>query len=102
MEDIGYLCVPSWRFGNLDSPVGGFGQREEFYSAYESAGGKIDATRARWWEIFGILKWGVVCGGMALTFRNGIDASIERGTIGRRASEAEIDLLWELLGTAIR
>ena len=27
MEDLGWLCVPSWRFGMMDQPVGGFGQR---------------------------------------------------------------------------
>jgi aminoglycoside phosphotransferase (APT) family kinase protein len=96
MEDIAFMCVPSWRYGNLDLPVGGFGRREDFYSAYETAGGQLDIKRARWWELFGILKWGVICGGMALTFRNGTDRSPERGIIGRRASEAEIDLLREL------
>jgi aminoglycoside phosphotransferase (APT) family kinase protein len=96
MEDLAFICVPSWRFGNLDMPVGGFGRREELFGAYEAAGGTVNAARVRWWEVYGILKWGVVCGGMALTFRRGIDRSAERGIIGRRASETEIDLLREL------
>ena len=30
MEDLGWVCVNSWRFGEIDKPVGGFGSREEF------------------------------------------------------------------------
>ena len=25
MEDLGWICVNSWRFGEIDKPVGGFG-----------------------------------------------------------------------------
>ena len=28
MEDVGWLCVRSWRYGNADKPVGGFGSRD--------------------------------------------------------------------------
>ena len=28
MEDLGWICVNSWRFGEIDRPVGGFGARE--------------------------------------------------------------------------
>ena len=38
-EDVGWLCIRSWRFGNDDQPVAGVGQLDEFISAYESAGG---------------------------------------------------------------
>jgi aminoglycoside phosphotransferase (APT) family kinase protein len=27
MEDLGWVCVNSWRFGEIDKPVGGFGTR---------------------------------------------------------------------------
>ena len=29
MEDLGWICVNSWRFGEIDKPVGGFGTRED-------------------------------------------------------------------------
>src|SRR3979411_1302716 len=30
MEDLGWICVNSWRFGEIDRPVGGFGAGAEF------------------------------------------------------------------------
>ena len=38
MEDLGWVCVNSWRFGEIDKPVGGFGTREELFAGYEAAG----------------------------------------------------------------
>jgi aminoglycoside phosphotransferase (APT) family kinase protein len=35
MEDLGWLCVRAWRFGNDDRPVGGLCAREELFEAYE-------------------------------------------------------------------
>jgi aminoglycoside phosphotransferase (APT) family kinase protein len=99
MEDIGWPCVPSWRFGQHDLPVGGFGTRDAFHSAYQNAGGTIDPDAVRFWEILGTLKWGIMCAVlMSGAFENGTDPSIERGSIGRRASETEIDLLRMLMG----
>jgi aminoglycoside phosphotransferase (APT) family kinase protein len=93
MEDLGWLCVNSWRFGEIDKPVGGFGSREELFAGYETAGRKVDPARARFWEVMGTLRWGIMCCGMMQRFRAGPDHSMERAMIGRRASETEIDLL---------
>lgn len=93
MEDLGWICVNSWRFGEIDKPVGGFGSREELYGGYEAAGRKVNPARARFWEVMGTLRWGVMCCGMMRRFRLGPDHSMERAMIGRRASETEIDLL---------
>jgi len=97
MEDLGWICVNSWRFGHPEKPVGGFGDYEELFSGYESAGGTVDRERVHFWEVLGTLKWGVMCLIMVAAFRGGMDRSVERATIGRRASEAEIDLLNLLL-----
>jgi len=93
MEDLGWICVNSWRFGEIDKPVGGFGSREELYAGYESAGRKVDPERALFWQVMGTLRWGVMCCGMMQRFRDQPDNSMERAMIGRRASETEIDLL---------
>ncbi|BAM91019.1 hypothetical protein S58_50400 [Bradyrhizobium oligotrophicum S58] len=93
MEDLGWICVNSWRFGEIDKPVGGFGSREELFGGYEAAGRKVDAVRVKFWEVMGTLRWGVMCCGMMQRFRIGPDHSMERAMIGRRASETEIDLL---------
>jgi aminoglycoside phosphotransferase (APT) family kinase protein len=98
MEDLGWVCVNSWRFGEIDKPAGGFGSREELFEGYEAAGCRVDPTRVMFWEVVGTLRWGLMCGGMMQRFREGPDHSMERAMIGRRASETEIDLL-RLLAT---
>ena len=37
MEDLGWICTTPWRFGVLDKPVGGFGEREDLWTGYEAA-----------------------------------------------------------------
>jgi aminoglycoside phosphotransferase (APT) family kinase protein len=93
MEDLGWVCVNSWRFGEIDKPVGGFGPREELFAGYEAAGRRVDPDRVMFWEVMGTLRWGVMCCGMMQRFRIGPEHSVERAMIGRRSSETEIDLL---------
>jgi aminoglycoside phosphotransferase (APT) family kinase protein len=93
MEDLGWLCVKAWRFG-VDRPVGGFGEREDLFAAYERASGRpVDPAAVRWWEVLGTLKWGVMCIAQAFTHVSGTVRSVELATIGRRACENEWDLL---------
>jgi aminoglycoside phosphotransferase (APT) family kinase protein len=93
MEDLGWVCVNSWRFGEIDKPVGGFGTREELFAGYEETGRRADPARVKFWEVMGTLRWGIMCCGMMQRFRIGPEHSIERAMIGRRSSETEIDLL---------
>src|SRR5665213_409698 len=93
MEDLGWVCVNSWRFGEIDKPVGGFGSREELFAGYETAGRRVDPDRVMFWEVMGTLRWGVMCCGMMQRFRSGPDHSMERAMSGRRSSETELDLL---------
>jgi aminoglycoside phosphotransferase (APT) family kinase protein len=93
MEDLGWICVNSWRFGEIDRPVGGLGSREAFFAGYAARGGSVDPARVHFWEVMGTLRWGLMCCGMMQRFRDGPDHSMERAMIGRRASETEIDLL---------
>ncbi|HVS12658.1 MAG TPA: phosphotransferase family protein [Thermoanaerobaculia bacterium] len=101
MEDLGWLCVSSWRFGEVESPVGGFGSIEELVAGYRAAGGgEVDRERVRAWQVFGTLKWGVMCMVQALgggRRRAGGAAPVEKAAIGRRVSETEADLA-RLLG----
>jgi aminoglycoside phosphotransferase (APT) family kinase protein len=99
MEDLGWLCVKSWRFG-VDRPVGGFGEREDLFAAYQGASGRaIDPEVVRWWEVLGTLKWGIMCIAQAFTHLSGTVRSVELATIGRRVAENEWDLL-ELIGSS--
>jgi len=101
MEDLGWICVNSWRFGAADKPVGGFGEREDLWAGYEAAGGvPVDRAAANWWEVYGAMRWGVMCSGMANGFRS-VDPSVERAVIARRTSESEVDLM-RLLASGAR
>jgi len=93
MEDLGWLCGKAWRFG-VDHPVGGFGERDDLFSAYERASTRtVDPDVVRWWEVLGTLKWGIMCIAQAFTHLSGTVRSVELATIGRRVCENEWDLL---------
>jgi aminoglycoside phosphotransferase (APT) family kinase protein len=93
MADLGWMCVASWRFGELDAQAGGFGTRDALIAAYRDAGGEADAERVRYWETLGTFRWGVMCLDMGDAWRAGRDRSVERTAVARRASETELDLL---------
>jgi aminoglycoside phosphotransferase (APT) family kinase protein len=93
-EDLGWLCANAWRFGVWQKPVGGFGEREALYEAYEAAGGAhVDRGRAHMWVVWGTLRWGLACLQMGHDHVSGRVRSVERAAIGRRVSEVELDLL---------
>jgi len=93
-EDIGWLCIRSWRFGNDTLPVAGIGELEPFLAAYEAAGGtRPDDERLRWWEAMGNVKWAVICARQAHDHLTGARPSLELASLGRRICEPEWDLL---------
>jgi aminoglycoside phosphotransferase (APT) family kinase protein len=93
-EDVAWLAVRDWRFGNLHLPMGGIGTREAFLTAYYAAGGShLEAERLRWWEILGNLKWAIFCLSQVDRHLSGKEPNIEYAALGRRAAEME----WELL-----
>ncbi|MFG1946938.1 phosphotransferase family protein [Nonomuraea sp. NPDC048826] len=93
LEDLGWLCVKAWRFGS-PLPVGGFGRYDDLVTAYEKASGHpVDREALRWWETFGVLKWGVICAVQARRHLSGESRSVELAAIGRRVCENEWDLL---------
>lgn len=94
MEDLGWICVNSWRFGNIELPVGGFGKPEDLFAGYEEAGGgPVDPEVVHFWKVFGTLKWGLITILQAFTHLGGAKRSVELAAIGRRTSETEIDLI---------
>ena len=94
LEDLGWMCTRAWRFGADENPVGGLGQREDFWAAYEKASGiHVDPEAARWWEVFGNLKWGIITISQARTHMDGLVSSVELASIGRRTVENELELL---------
>lgn len=96
-EDLAWLCTRTWRFGG-PGEVGGFGDREDLYRAYEKESGiPVDRDAVRWWEVLSSVKWGVITVMQAFTHLWGHVRSVELAAIGRRTAEVEYDLL-HLLG----
>jgi aminoglycoside phosphotransferase (APT) family kinase protein len=93
VEDLGWLCVKSWRFGAAPR-VGGFGGLDELLAAYEAGGGApVDPEHVRYWEALGTLKWGIICEMQAFAHLQGLVRSVELAVLGRRVCEMEWDLL---------
>lgn len=95
-EDLGWLCVQAWRFGQWHLAVGGFGTREALLEAYAAAGGRVDPEELHIWEVYGNLKWGMSCLQMADDHVSGRVPGVERAAIGRRVSEVAADLTYLL------
>jgi aminoglycoside phosphotransferase (APT) family kinase protein len=93
-EDLAWMCTKTWRFGEVERPVGGLGQREPFYESYEKASGRtLDRAALRYWEVLSTAKCAVVWVIQLHSYLSGLIPSVEQATIGRRLSETEWDLL---------
>jgi len=98
VQDLGYITGNVWRFG-AEPPVGGFGQYEDLLEGYQSVTGQAPSMAdIHYWQVHTALSWGTVCLKMLDMYRSGRDPSLERAAIGRRLSEAEVDLLLLLDG----
>jgi aminoglycoside phosphotransferase (APT) family kinase protein len=94
IEEIGYLCMRDWRFGNDHLHAGGLCDRERFITAYEYASGTtVDRGAADWWEIIGNIRWGVICLSQAERHLSGRDPSVELASLGRRSAEMQLEAL---------
>jgi aminoglycoside phosphotransferase (APT) family kinase protein len=92
VEDLGWLCVRAWRFGEAPA-VAGLGDRELLLAAYRAESGvEVGLDEVRWWEVYGTLKWGLTTLVMGTMFQPGVPAVLEQGVIARRVAETEYDL----------
>jgi aminoglycoside phosphotransferase (APT) family kinase protein len=93
LEDLGWFCIRAWRFGSR-LPVGGFGRYDEIIGGYEATSGrKVDRDALRWWQIMGTARWAVICLMQGATHWQGHRRTVELAATGRRAAEAEFDLM---------
>ncbi len=93
LEDLGWLCVPAWRFGGAH-PVAGVGDYETLIESYRAAGGgEVALEELLWWQAAGTVWWGVLCHVQASRHLKGHTRSVELASIGRRACEQEWDAL---------
>jgi len=94
-QDLGWLCTKAWRFGSA-SPVGGFGSRADLMAGYAAGGGTPpDEPTQRWWELYGTVRWALLCRSQAERYLSG-EPSIELAVLGRRVCEQEFDVLLAL------
>jgi aminoglycoside phosphotransferase (APT) family kinase protein len=95
-QDLGWLCTKAWRFGSA-SPVGGFGARADLMAGYAAGGGTPpDEETQRWWELYGTVRWALLCRRQAERYLAEAEPSIELAVLGRRVCEQEFDILLAL------
>lgn len=93
MEDLGYLCMRTWRFGGA-GPVGGFGQRADLFAAYEKASGfAVEPEEVRFWEVIGAMRWALGCVRRGHAWQHQEERKLEFAAVGRRMEEPIYDLL---------
>lgn len=98
LEDLGWMCVPAWRFGS-PLPAAGVGTREHLLDTYNRAAGTAyTLDELRWWEVCGILRWGIICMSQAERHLSGTTRNHELAAIGRRVCENEHDVFLALEG----
>lgn len=94
MEDLGWMVIRPWRYGEEHRPAGGLASREAFYAAYERASGiAVDPDTVHFWEVYGNFRWAIVTMRDARTYRQWRLPSLELASIGRRTAETELELL---------
>jgi len=93
-EELGYVCMRDWRFGNGTQRFAGLSDRETFLQAYEQASGRsVERTAVDWWEILGNIRWGIICLSQANRHLSGVEPSVELASLGRRSAEMQYESL---------
>jgi aminoglycoside phosphotransferase (APT) family kinase protein len=98
-EDIGWLCMRAWRFGQPGLAVGGIDRPEALLAAYERSGGsRIEPEEIRFWMVFGLLRWAILNVMQARGHLDGSRRSVVFAACGRNTCLVEYDLLMTLKG----
>lgn len=93
MQDLAWICTRTWRFGNDDRPVGGFGSFTSLRTGYEAGGGVVRPDALHWWMVARAVWWAVGLANQGAAFTSGLTDSIVLAASGRRVPELEYDLL---------
>jgi aminoglycoside phosphotransferase (APT) family kinase protein len=93
-EDIAWICVRDWRFGQLKLGAGGVAPRAALYEAYARASGRpVDPAEVHWWEVMGNVRWAAASLHQGERYLSGGDPDIELVAVARRAIEMEYEAL---------
>lgn len=97
MEDLGWFCAASWRFGRYDREAGGLSCRADLYSGYEeTAERRVDERAVAYWETAAYLRWAGIALQQGMRHSSGAEPSLELALTGRMLPEIELDLLRHL------
>jgi aminoglycoside phosphotransferase (APT) family kinase protein len=93
-EDLAWMCLRDWRFGQLSLAAGGFAPRARLYEEYERASGqRVDPREVTYWEIMGNVRWAAASLLQGERYLTGGDSDIELVGVARRAIEMEYEAL---------
>lgn len=93
-EDLAWITLRDWRFGQDALTVGGVGHLEPFIAAYESQSDTtIDHRALVWWQLTGTVRWAITCHAQSARHLSGFDRSVELAVLGRKAAELELEAL---------
>ncbi len=97
MEDLGWFCAASWRFGRNDREAGGIADRADLYAGYEETSGRrVDDRAVAYWETAAYLRWAAIALQQGMRHTSGTEPSLELALTGRMLPEIELDLLRHL------
>lgn len=94
-EDLSWLSVRDWRFGQLALPIGGTPREgRSTTNAYEAASGHaLDTAKLHYWEVLGNVAWALGAACQTERYTHGGEEDLELLAIGRRASEMSREAL---------
>ena len=94
LEDLGWLCVRSWRFSRPDLAAAGLTDRRSLLDCWNKvSGNQTPLQNLIFWEVLGNIKWAVLCLLQGQRYLSGSDTGIELAVIGRRVEEPVYDLI---------
>lgn len=98
-EDMGWLGMRSWRFGQPQLAVGGISDWAPFIASYEVASGRhVEREWLRYWSIFGLMRWAVLNLMQGFGHAEGTRRGLVFAACGRNADLIEYELLMTLAG----
>jgi aminoglycoside phosphotransferase (APT) family kinase protein len=88
--DLGWLCAPCWRFGNLALEAGGLGPRDALLEGYGPA---ADPSRLPFWELAASLRWAVIAADQGARHLSGQERGLELALTAHIIPELELDII---------
>lgn len=97
MEDLGWFCARSWRFGRPDREAGGIADRDDLYAGYEETAGRaVDRQAVAYWEASAYVRWAAIAIMQGRRHSSGVEPSLELALTGCMVPEITMDLLLHL------